>query len=215
MAIAVGFIVGIQAAAERDGSSRLAAESPEDLTRILADLNIEADALAQQVAALRVKLFRYRSSASREGLALQDARKALADLQVLTGVVPAIGPGVAIRISDARERVTWDAMLDLVQELRDAGAEAIAVNGQRVVASSWFGPAEGGIGIDGVATSAPFEVLAIGPPHDLGEALGIPGGPIAVLQSQPGVVVKIEERRGLNVPALRRTQSFRYAQPAE
>lgn len=215
VAIAVGFVVGIQAASERDQTSRLAAETPEDLTRILADLNGEADTLAGQVAALRVRLFRYRSSASGEDLALEDARKSLADLQVLAGVVPAVGPGVTIAISDPRDRVRWEAMLDLVQELRDAGAEAIAVNGRRVVANTWFGPGDRGLTVDGFETAGPYEVIAIGPPHDLAEALAIPGGPIAVLESQPGVSIGIDEGRGLRVPALPRPQSFRYAEPAD
>ena len=56
VAAAVGFLVGVQARSSEQASNRLAAESPEDLTRILADLNAEADRLAEEVSDLQVRL---------------------------------------------------------------------------------------------------------------------------------------------------------------
>jgi uncharacterized protein YlxW (UPF0749 family) len=214
VAAAVGFLVGVQARHSEDVSGRLAAESPEDLTRILADLNAEADRLARQVSVLRVKLVRYRTSAERDDLLLQDARKSLADLRVLAGTVPVQGPGVVIRISDPERRVTWDVLLDLVQELRDAGAEAIALDARRVVASSWFGPASTGVSLDGERLAAPYEVQAVGPGEAIAEALRIPGGPVAVISSQPGVTLEVVIVDYLLLPALQRQIAFRYARPA-
>ena len=85
VAVAVGLLVGIQAAQQDSGTARLAAESPDDLTRILAELNEEADVLARQREALRVKLLLYEDTAQRAQLAVRDARKSLRDLQVLAG----------------------------------------------------------------------------------------------------------------------------------
>ncbi len=214
VAVAVGFLAGIQAAQRDTETARLAAEAPEDLTRILADLNAEADALASQVADLRVKLFRYQDTTARDDLALQDARKAVADLRVLAGTSPVRGPGVELTISDPRGLVTWEPILDLVQELRDAGAEAIALNDRRVVASTWFGPATPGIIVDGERILPPFRILAIGSPEAMGEALNIPGGPLTLMQAQPSVSAVVEEERRLLLPALQRELTFRYARPA-
>jgi uncharacterized protein YlxW (UPF0749 family) len=214
IAALIGLVVGVQVSRRGEETSRLAAERPEDLARILAELNAEADELGRQVASLRVSLFRYQNSASLGDLALTDARRTLADLRVLAGVVPVEGPGISVSIVDPDGRVGWEAILDLVQELRDAGAEAIAVNGLRVIASAWFGPAEGGVTVGGRVVRAPYEVLAIGSPPDISEALGIPGGPIAVLESQPGVRVLIGEETNLSLPALRGETTFRYARPA-
>lgn len=213
VAVAVGFLVGVQAGSE-DAGGRLAAESPEDLTRILADLNGEAERLAREVSELRVRLERYRSSAERDELLLQDARRALADLQVLAGTVPVEGPGVVVHIGDPRRNVTWELVLDLVQELRDAGAEAIAVGDQRVVASTWFGPAPSGLVVDGERVAAPYRILALGPPGDLREALAIPGGPVALLTSVPDVTLQVSEQAELRLPPLQRQIAFRYARPA-
>jgi uncharacterized protein YlxW (UPF0749 family) len=215
VALAVGFLVAIQATeSRRDRVSRLAAESPEDLTRILADLNAEADQLSRQVSSLGVRLARYRGSARSGELALRDARKALADLQVLTGVVPVEGPGLTVTVSDPERRVEWDALLDLVQELRDAGAEAMAVNGHRVVASTWFGSGDGGVTMDGEDISPPYVLEAIGPADSMAEALQIPGGSITIVSTQPGVDVRLRPRDLVALPAADEPVSLEVAEPA-
>lgn len=201
VALAVGFLVAVQAAGSGDRPlSRLAAERPEDLTRILADLNDEADGLARELAELRVKLARYQGSARSDELAIRDARKALDDLRVLSGLVAVEGPGVVVRVEDEEGSVGWEALLDMVQELRDAGAEAIAVNGRRVVASSWLGPADGGAVVDGNRVEPPYELEAIGPPDVIAAALDIPGGPLSVLSALPGVSTAVREVEGLLLP---------------
>lgn len=201
VALAVGFLVAVQAAGSEDRPlSRLAGERPEDLTRILADLNDEADRLAQELAELRVRLARYQGSTRSDEVAVRDARKALADLQVMSGLAPVTGPGITVRLEDQGRRVGWEAILDLVQEVRDAGAEAIALNGRRVVASTWLGPADGGAVVDGRRIEPPYDLDAIGPPDVMAEALEIPGGPLSVLSALPGVSAEVREVDGLLLP---------------
>jgi uncharacterized protein YlxW (UPF0749 family) len=199
---------------DRRALTRLAAERPDDLTRILAALNDEADRLARQVSALRVKLLRYRGSTRSDELALRDARESLADLQVLSGSVPVEGPGLEIVIDDPDGRVGWEALLDLVQELRDAGAEAVAVNGVRVVASTWLGPGDTGAVVDGELVSPPYRFQAIGPADGLEEAMDIPGGPLSVIAAQPRTGTELRPSERLSLPAATGDLSFRYARPA-
>ena len=213
VAVLVGFLLAVQATRD-PGLSRLAAERPEDLTRILADLGDEADALTRQVAELRVKLSRYRTSARTEELAVRDARETLADLRVLSGIVPVEGPGLSITIDDPGAEVGWEAMLDLIQELRDAGAEAIAVGETRVIASTWLGPASKGIAIGGQAVAAPYGIAAIGPPEELEQAMGLPGGPLTVIGASPRVEVRIQTEEVLRLPAAPETPAFEHARAA-
>jgi uncharacterized protein YlxW (UPF0749 family) len=214
VALLVGFLVAVQATGGDEPLSRLSAERPEDLTRILADLGSEADELTRQVAELRVRLTRYRGTARGDDVAVRDARQSLADLEVLAGNVPVTGPGVTIEIGDARSEVGWDAVLDLVQELRDAGAEAIAVNDVRVVASTWFGPSDAGVSVGGEPVAAPYRLAAIGPADDLVAALRIPGGPLTVIQARPGVTVELADAEGLELPAAAAAPGFVEARPA-
>jgi uncharacterized protein YlxW (UPF0749 family) len=214
VALGVGFLVAVQASGVGNRPlSRLAAERPEDLTRILADLNDEADQLSREVSALRVKLARYQGSTRADDLALRDARKSLEDLQVLSGTVAVEGPGVAVRLEDPERRLGWEALLDLVQEVRDAGGEALAVNGRRVVASTWFGPAVGGVVVDGRRVSPPYTLEVIGPGDGIAQALDIPGGPLTIISALPGVVVTVREVDGLSMPPSPDQPSFRFARP--
>lgn len=212
VALLIGFLLAVQATRDL-GLSRLAAERPEDLTRILADLADEADELTRQVAELRARVSRYRSTARTDELAIRDARETLADLQVLAAVVPVEGPGVNVTVDDPGGQVEWDAMLDLIQELRDAGAEAIAVGELRVVASTWFGPSGEGIAVDGEPVRAPYEISAIGPAEELAEAMGLPGGPLTVIGAGSEVEVHIRLEDALRLPAAE-APAFEHAQPA-
>lgn len=214
VALGVGFLVGVQARESGERASRLSAERPEDLARILTDLNAEADRLAGEVAALRLKEGLYGSSATREDVLLEDARKSLADLQVLSGTVAVRGPGVLITISDTQGGVGWESLLDTVQELRDAGAEAIAIGGLRVVASTWLGPAPSAVSVDGAVVRPPYEIEAIGDARALRESLQIAGGPLALIAAQPGVRVDLQEKEALSLLPLQRPIAFRYARPA-
>lgn len=215
VALVTGFLVAVQAVGtDRPALSRLAAERPEDLTRILADLNDEADRLARHVSTLRLKVLRYRGSARGEELALRDAEETLADLQVLSGATPVEGPGLAIQIEDPGGWVGWDGLLDLVQELRDAGAEALALADIRVVASTWLAPADGGAVVDGRRVSSPYVFQAIGSPEGLQEALDIPGGPLSVIAAAPGVAVEVRTSDRLSLPATAGDVAFEYARPA-
>jgi uncharacterized protein YlxW (UPF0749 family) len=212
IAVLIGFLLAVQATRD-PGLTRLTAERPEDLTRILADLSDEADDLTRQVASLQVRLSRYRSSARTDELAVRDARETLADLQVLAGVVPVEGPGLTISVDDPGGQVGWDAVLDLIQELRDAGAEAIAVGDVRVLASTWFGPADGGISVGGERVEAPYGISAIGPADELAEAMRLPGGPLTVIEAGTGVEIRLRTDDSLTLPATSKSVGFDHAQP--
>lgn len=213
VAVLIGFLLAVQATRD-PGLARLAAESPDDLTRILADLSEEADQLSGQVAALRVRLSRYRSSARTDELSVRDARETLDDLKVLSGIVPAEGPGVRIAVEDPGGEVAWDALLDLIQELRDAGAEAIAVDEMRVVASTWFGPGKEGIAVGGATIKAPYEISAIGPADDLAEAMTLSGGPLTVIDARPDVEVRVRTEDSVLLPASEEMVEFEHARSA-
>jgi uncharacterized protein YlxW (UPF0749 family) len=109
--------------------------------------------------------------------------------------------------------VGFDTLIDIVQELRDAGAEAVAVNDQRVGAASSFGERDGRVALDGTTLVAPYRVAAIGPTSTLDGGLKIPGGALDTLTALRGVVPSVEESDSLLIPALARAPVFRVAKP--
>ena len=209
----VGFLLVTQVRGQERFTQRLEAESEGDLARILASLNTETDALREEIAALKLQLLTLQTSSERDESAVQAAREQLQALQVLSGTVAAKGPGIVVRIVDAEATLGYDSFVDIVQELRDAGAEAIAVNGHRVGVATWFAERDGDIVVDDVPIASPYEVLAIGRSDTLEAGLAIPGGVIDTLTAAKGVDVSVAPRAEVVVPALAETPSFRAARP--
>ncbi|MDQ1499555.1 MAG: hypothetical protein QOD57_1025 [Actinomycetota bacterium] len=211
----VGFFVAAQLGTTRRSPEHLAAESESDLTRIFASLNEESAALRDEISQLRLELAALQSSAERDQLARDAAERQLSDLQILAGVVPARGPGVAVHITDPKGAFEFQLLLDLVQELRDAGAEAIAVNGRRVGGTTAFSRQHDAVTVDGQEVQQPYDVLAIGDPATLEVGLRIPGGAVDTLDALDGTKVGVERRSDLRVPALDHPPAFKAAHPLE
>jgi uncharacterized protein YlxW (UPF0749 family) len=106
-----------------------------------------------------------------------------------------------------------------VEELRDAGAEALQIdggNGQavRIVASTWFVDGTGGaLEVDGRAVTAPYRLTAIGDPPTMRTALNIPGGVVDTVRNAGGNVI-VDQPGTVRVAALHPIGAPRYAQPA-
>lgn len=209
----VGFLLVGQLRGTERFRQRLSAESEGDLTRILASLTTEADSLRNEITDLRVQLQALESSSVRDDSSIQAIEDQLNNLQVLAGTVPVTGPGVVVAIEDPEGSVASDTLIDIVQELRDAGAEAIGINGRRFGVSSALTEVSGNPALDGVVLRSPFLVHAIGQAATLEGGLKIPGGAVDSLTSLRGVSVDIERTAKLDIPALTRPPTFSAARP--
>jgi uncharacterized protein YlxW (UPF0749 family) len=146
----------------------------EDLVQILDDLGARQERLEAESA--RLTGLQRDLEAGSTADAIAEAQRQLAALRVLTGTTPVSGPGLSITISDPDDAVDAAVLLDAVQELRDAGAEAIQVGRTRVVVDTWFADTPDGVVASGEPVASPIRILAIGDPDTMGAALSIPGG---------------------------------------
>lgn len=209
----LGFLLVAQVRATESVGDRLHVERQEDLARILSELSSQSDRLQQEVAGLRLTLVEFETSAEREELARRSLQRRLDDLRVLTGVVPVEGEGVILTIQDPQLEVTQDAFVDVVQEFRDAGAEAIAIDDVRLVVNSAFTTRNDRVLVDRTLLEPPYRVVAVGPAATIATALGIPGGAIDSLHLFAGVVATVETRQDLTLPAAGDTPSFVFGEP--
>jgi uncharacterized protein YlxW (UPF0749 family) len=114
--------------------------------------------------------------------------------------------------------VSPETMLDVVNELRAAGAEAIQVSsagGQepvRLGVDSWVVGSPGALVLDGTTLSPPYSVLAIGDPATLSAAMNIPGGAVDSVE-RVGGTMSVQQADVVNVTALRQPKPRQYAQP--
>jgi uncharacterized protein YlxW (UPF0749 family) len=208
---ALGFGLVVQVRATQDAG--LSSLRQSDLIRILDDVTERSARLQAETRELERTRDRLRSSSDGRRTALEETRKRAETLGILAGTLPATGPGIEILIPDPKASVGPLLLLDAVQELRDAGAEAMQISDVRVVASTDFTEAEGSILIDGQPVTAPYRVLAIGEPAALATALRIPGGVVETLGEQ-GSAATVTERDQLTVSALHAVTAPEYARPA-
>jgi uncharacterized protein YlxW (UPF0749 family) len=215
--VAVAILGGFAGVAQLRGTAQahatLQADSPEDLTRILASLNSGADALRDEISNLRLQLFSLQTSTQRDATARQAAKDRLRSLEVLAGDVPVFGPGVEARIDDPRRAVTYDLLVSAIEELRAAGAEALAVNGHRLGATSWLSAGSDHLVVDGSPMSTPIVIDAIGDPATLDGGLRIPGGTVDNLSALVGVTITVRRQARLDLAAVERPPTFDVARP--
>lgn len=189
-----------------------------------AELVVLLDTLQQREAALRVEINRLQdslnaqqSSGQGSAAALADARKRAESLAVLVGTVAATGPGLTLTLRDPAAAVGPAVVLDALQELRAAGAEAIQVAGAnsrqvRIGIDSAVTGSGGAVTIDGELLSPPYAVVAIGDPPTLAAALNIPGGVIDTV-ARAGGTLTVEQATQVRVTALRVPRTAQYARP--
>lgn len=202
LALLLGFAAVTQVRQNQDSDLETLRQS--DLVALLGNANSQSQRLQQESQDLTRTRDQLRGSQGSEA-AQRAARERLDTLGILAGTVAATGPGIELRIDDPDRKVTAPNLLDAVQELRDAGAEAIQIGDVRVVASSWVGTdGQNQLVVDGRKVEQPYRVLAIGDAHTMATAMAIPGGVSQTLR-QAGATPKVTERKTLTVSALRRT----------
>jgi uncharacterized protein YlxW (UPF0749 family) len=188
----LGFAAAVQVN-EVDSNDDYSGTRREDLVQLLQTLSSAQERADRQVAELEQTRVELAESTDSRQAALDDAREQLESLQLLAGQRAATGPGVTISISDPDGSIAAATLLNAVQELRDAGAEAIEINNvARVVAQTWFGEgsaeADSALAVDGIPVEAPYSMEVIGNPDTLAEAVGFPGGLIDEVEALGGTV---------------------------
>ncbi len=145
--------------------------------------------------------------------ALAQAEHEADTLAILAGLVPVTGPGIRVTITEEDGTVDVDSMVDMIQELRTAGAEAIQINGEvRVVAQTSFEDAIGGLLVDGQLVSSPYVIDVIGDPSTLAGAVDFPNGPREQFEDD-GATVQVEELASLDIESVVTPRKPEFAQP--
>jgi uncharacterized protein YlxW (UPF0749 family) len=201
VAFVLGLLVVLQARAQTGGSA-LANLSSQDLTVLVANLNTRNDQLRTEVASLERDLANLRATGDRGATALDQARADIARVRAYAGLDPVRGPGVTIALTGG---IDGEGVEEIINELRNAGAEAIAVAGVRLVPGTVVAGATGGLTVDGKALGDPFEIAAIGAPETLTGSLTRSGGIVAQLAATyPEAVVTVTPVERLELPATSR-----------
>jgi uncharacterized protein YlxW (UPF0749 family) len=198
VAFVLGLLVVIQLRTQASGAA-FAGLSSQELTVLVANLNDRNDELRGEIATLERELSTLTANTERGEVSVDELRADLRRVRLYAGIDPATGPGVVITI---RGPVDGTGVEDLINELRNAGAEAMAVDTVRLVPGVVTVGAAGAVTVDGVPLTDPFELSAIGAPDKLTGSLTRSGGIIAQLAAtMPEVVVEVTPLDRVDVPA--------------
>ncbi|WP_347350849.1 DUF881 domain-containing protein [Intrasporangium sp.] len=212
--LAVVLGTGIATQVQLTNARGLEGLSQSELVNVLDDVSLRASRLDQQVRELEASRDRLRNGTDDTAEAISQAQKRVDTLGILAGVLPAQGPGIHVTISDPDRQVTGPVVLDLIQELRDAGAEAIDIGGVRVVASTFVGARDDTILVDNHPVRRPLEVRAIGDAKTLASAMSIPGGVVETVR-QKGGTAAVTEADEVKVTSIHQPVPLTHATPAD
>jgi uncharacterized protein YlxW (UPF0749 family) len=217
LCLVLGLAIVTQVRQTKSGDS-LDTARPADLLVLLDSLRQREATLNTEVSELQNTLNQLQASGNTDQAAIQSAQARLAALSILVGAAGATGPGVTVTIEDPGPGVSPEVMLDVINELRAAGAEAIETNDAhqsiRVGVDTWVVGTPGSLTIDSKTLSPPYSVLAIGDPPTLAAAMNIPGGAEDSIK-RVGARMSVQQADRVDVTTLRQPKPHQYAQPVK
>jgi uncharacterized protein YlxW (UPF0749 family) len=199
--VVLGLLLVIQFRAQTSGNP-LDALTATELTDLVANLNTRNDQLRTEIASTRDQLATLTAARARGDTSLGQLQTDLARIRAWAGIVPVTGPGIQVTVAG---QIPGTGVQDLLNELRNAGAESYAIDGVRIVSGSVVAGPPGAISIEDTPLDDPFEVDAIGNAATLTGSLTRAGGIVARLKATfPGVQITVTPVDRLELPATTR-----------
>ena len=211
----VVLVIGILLVAQLRSQARpieLSSLSAQELSTLIETLSARNVELSDGLANLREQIRDYEHAELQGQSTLELTEEQVEELAAFAGMRAVEGQGIAIEIDGSFDPT---AVNDLIYELRNAGAEAIAVDDIRITARSVAVLGTGAIEIDGTAIGRSFTISAIGSPSGLRSAIERPGGILTLLQQSIDAVFTVDERTTLTVPGTRRDLTPQVARSVE
>ncbi len=182
------------------------------------------EALYQEEATKEEELEKMRSQVSNQDTDSVNLSEQLQKANNLLGYYDVSGQGITINLKDAEPGTGGSAaylavvhdgdLLEVVNALKNAGAEAISINDQRIVNPTVISCAGNIIKVNGEKIGSPFKIKAIGLTEKLYGALTMPGGYLELLETA-GIQVKVEKSNNITIPKYEGIYNFQYAENVE
>ena len=223
--LGLGFLVAAQLAAEGP-RVRYTTQERSPLVETASELQADQEALKTSILDLRARIQAAEGAGEGSAALVSGLNDQLQAARVAAGLIPLTGSGIVLQLEDSLEPADPEGnMSDLlvgardlrtiVEELWAAGAEAIAVNGERMTPTTAVIDIGPSILINSAYLAGPFQVAAIGP-DDLYARLSASPGFVDFIRARAeawGLRVSIAEPESVDMPAFVGTVTLRYARP--
>lgn len=211
----IAVVIGIALVAQFRSQARPTALSSLPVAELSTRIQTLSEANRQLRGALaeqRDLLEDYQAAGAEGFSALDVSREELRRIRAFAGLSGVEGQGIVVRVSGSLDAI---AVNDLLNELRNAGAEALALDDTRVTASSVVVQGARSLEIDGAPIGRTFTLVAIGDPDGLVAALQRPGGIVTQLEQFVRATITISPSAALHLPATARDLAPEAAAPVE
>jgi uncharacterized protein YlxW (UPF0749 family) len=211
--LALGFLVAAQLAAE---GPRVQYTSQERTPLVETALNLQAqqDELKDRIVALRASIQQIEQDSAGSQTALRTLNENLEQARIAAGLIPMTGTGIVLKLEDSTQPVPPDGnaadylvgakdLRTVVDELWQAGAEAIAINDERVTTSTAIIDIGGSVLVNAAYLAGPYQVSAIGPEDLFAKLSATPGWEdfVRTRRGSFGIGISWAEPQAVDVPA--------------
>lgn len=226
LALFIGLIISIQVNTTQgsDQGGLVPLAKAQGLEAELKKVRAEKEAATQQLIELEDMMEDIQKEKAQEDSTLKAILAEQEKYKIAAGLVEVRGPGVIVTLDDPEPdefsdgysylMSNYEQLLNLVNKLKDAGAEAISINGQRIIATTEISLAGDNVNINTIPTAPPYTIKAIGNPDTIESTITIRYGIIENLKKS-GVRVDIAKQDEMTIPRYNGVLRFRYAKPTE
>ena len=223
LSIVLGFMLASAWVTVKSRPTRLPLLNPDQSNRISSgpiDVQQESQQLAQEVAKLRQDKTNLENAMSNQNASTKTLNQNLQEAQLFAGLTPVQGPGVIVTLRDSKKPPTEyiqdyiihdGDVLRVVNELNNAGAEAVDVNGNRVVGRTNIRCVGSTIMVNYQVVASPIVIRAIGNPKTLTGAMNLPGGVLQELKQIDPSMVQMETAQSMIINAYTGSTADRFA----
>ena len=226
VSVILGLILSIQfkTVNKSVGEGQLPTQRAQELAADLKKVKQERDVQTNRIAELESEIEKYEKNQLDKNSYSEILYKDTMKYRMLAGYVDVEGPGIILEINDPPSDLEFssaygvvdqlDLILQIVSILNAAEAEAISINDQRYTSFTEIVRAGDHIEINGVSTSSPLVIKAIGNPNTLESALAIKRGIVWQLKSY-NYMILLTQDKSVTIPKYRKVKEFKYSEPSE
>jgi uncharacterized protein YlxW (UPF0749 family) len=225
--LALGFLIAAQLASEGP-RVRYTTQERTPLVETANELQTQQDGLKEGILQLRTQIQGVESQGPGSAELVRDLNKELQEARVAAGLIALSGSGIVLQLEDSKAPVPPDGneadylvgsrdIRTVVEELWGAGAEAIAINGERITPTSAIIDVGSSLLVNSAYLTPPYQVSALGPP-ELYDTLSASPGFVVFVRSRSegyGIRVSLAEPETVDMPAFVGTVTLRYSRPLQ
>lgn len=223
--LVLGFLIAAQVAAEGP-RVRYTTQERSPLVETALALQAQQDELKARIVALRSSVQQIEQQGTGSAAAMRDLNDRLQQARIAAGLIPLRGTGIVLKLEDSSQPTPPDGnaadylagaadLRTVVRLLWQSGAEAVAINDERITTSTAIIDIGGSVLVNTAYIAGPYQIAAIGPKDLFARLSATPGWEefVRTRRGSFGIGISWAEPETVDVPAFAGTVTLRESRP--